>query len=395
MDKLVAQLKDGSLSLGPLSRSRDEVGSLTNNLRLFTQALTRAIGQVRDASQRTLEVKNRLVEASEGSMGAVTEIEANTVSIGDQIRNLDARISASSASVERIVTGVTRLRDDLSYQDSLTQQTSTATTYLLASLQAMSELSVQDQTLVRELVEATAQGKAVLEEANLRVAEIPLQIEAVQTMAQAIKGIASQTNLLAMNAAIEAAHAGEAGKGFAVVAEEIRKLSEASNVSSREISDTIQSITGVVVRVAESNAQTREAFSVIEARLNKVVSSLDTIFEDIGSMQAGSHQMQSAMTSLQERSTKSQASVAEVDHSSHGIGQNMADVQRISAEVTSGITEIGLGVQEIAKSTREFVALADEVKLESERLAREVTWFQLSEPAAEPAETVAAPSSPS
>jgi methyl-accepting chemotaxis protein len=120
-------------------------------------------------------------------------------------------------------------------------------------------------------VAETEKGRAVLEGAFARISGIAASVGSIEEMASVIAGIASRTNLLAMNAAIEAAHAGEYGRGFAVVADEIRKLSEASGKSSKSIAANIREVTEKI----------REAFDMIAEKVHVVSASITEIYLNI------------------------------------------------------------------------------------------------------------------
>ncbi|MGO8695410.1 MAG: methyl-accepting chemotaxis protein [Rectinemataceae bacterium] len=226
------------------------------------------------------------------------------------------------------------------------------------------------------MVAEAERGRAVFETAFTKIGEIPQNIGTIREMAAVIQNIASQTNLLAMNAAIEAAHAGEAGRGFAVVADEIRKLSEASTASSRDIAQSIQVIVAKIDEATAANAGTNRTFAAIEERIRQASKAMTEIYTSIGEIRTGSQQILTAMTDLQDRSLGVKSGSKAMDEAAAEIESMMADVGRISSEVAANIGEITKGIGDIGASIKTVGALAEDVGSGSARLDEDVSRFR-------------------
>lgn len=377
IERTIAQLEQGDLTVRSAVVSHDEIGTLSQNLNRFTDSLASSIRQIGSTSKSNLETRSRLLEASQEAESAVTEIEANTASIGGQIQEVDGRIAQAVDSVDRIGENITALNHEILSQTTMTEQSTAAVSQMIQWLGKMNALTNNDRKAVLELVRLSEQGRTVFEEASNQISEVPQHVGTIVEMASVIKGIASQTNLLAMNAAIEAAHAGEAGRGFAVVAEEIRKLSEESNASSRDIAESIQSIVLKIEQVSKANIGTSDTFSAIDERIQSVSRSMDDIYQAIEEVQLGSREMLSAMNSLNERSSHVSESARSIEESSGEIRQSMSGLSRVSSEVAANISEITLGIRSIGGSIREVSSLSHEVGQRSDQLDQEVARFRL------------------
>jgi methyl-accepting chemotaxis protein len=171
-------------------------------------------------------------------------------------------------------------------------------------------------------------------------------------MAEVIAGVAAQTNILAMNAAIEAAHAGEYGKGFAVVADEIAKLAAASAESSQEIGATIAVIVAKMGEANSTRQATVEAFNGISDHIRVVSDSIGEIYGNVNEMHAGSKQILSAMEDLSSSPSEIIGESARIEETTKSLGGSMDDLGRISHEVTSSIGEITIGIRMISSSVQ-------------------------------------------
>jgi methyl-accepting chemotaxis protein len=376
IEKIVALIKDGDLTQRFKVLSKDEIGKLTNNLNLFLEALAASMLRIKEVSQANVDAKNKLVDASTEASGASTEIQANSVSIRKQIEVLDSRIEESAGSVGKISTSIAELNTQIESESAMVEETTASVTEMLSSLENMSRITERDQRAAGELVSEAMRGRAVFETAFEKIGEIPHSIVAIREMADIIQGIASQTNLLAMNAAIEAAHAGDAGRGFAVVADEIRKLSEASTSSSSDIAASIKKIVTTIEVASGANVETTSAFASIDSRIREVSQSMTEIYSSITEIRTGSQQILSAMVELQERSLRVKEGSKVIDEGSVDIKTMMHDLRSISSEVTSNISEIAIGIRDIGNSLRKVTDLSEEVADGSIKLDIEVKCFR-------------------
>ena len=376
IERNIALLKEGDLTERSRLSTKDEIGSLSRNLNLFLDGLSASILSIKEISKSNIDSKDKLIEAATEATSSTTQISANTASISNQIENLDMRITESSGSIGRIVAGIADLDTQAAGQGAMVEEATASVTEMLSSLENMSRTTEKSRASSEDLVLVAERGRAVFEAASTRIGEIPQNIGVIREMATVIQNIASQTNLLAMNAAIEAAHAGDSGRGFAVVADEIRKLSEASTTSSRDIAESIKGIVSKIDEATKANSGTQDAFAAIEERIKDVAKSMVEINSSIGEIQTGSKQILEAMVDLQEKSLSIKAGSRSMEEGSAEIKAMMADLGRISCEVTTNIGEIAHGLEDIEASIRSVGSLSEDVSSGSARLDAEVSRFK-------------------
>jgi methyl-accepting chemotaxis protein len=376
IERNIAVLKEGDLTQRSKITTRDEIGTLAGNLNLFLDMLTTSFLRIKEVSKANIDAKDKLVEAGAEATSATTQIQANAVSIENQIETLDARIMESTGSIGKIGASITELNMQVESQNAMVEEATASVTEMLSSLESMSRITEKNRTSADELVSEAERGRRVFAAAFGKIGEIPKSIGTIREMAGVIQDIASQTNLLAMNAAIEAAHAGEAGRGFAVVADEIRKLSEASTKSSHDISESIKMIVKTIDEASVANVETTQAFAVIDTKIREVSRSITVLYSSISEIRIGSEQILSAMVDLQERSLRVKEGSRTMDEGSIAIKSLMNDLGRISSEVTSNISEITAGLRDIGTSIRKVAGFSENVGAESAKLDEAVNSFR-------------------
>jgi len=376
IERNISMLKEGDLSERASVKSRDEIGMLAQNLNIFLDGLSSSLYRIKEISKSNIIVKNRLVDATTEATGSATQIESSTRSIGEQIENFDSYIAESVGSIGKIVGSNADLNAQIEGQSSMVEEATASITEMLSSLENMSRITEKDRASTEEFVRVSEGGRSVFETAFAKIEEIPQNVGTIREMAAVIQNIASQTNLLAMNAAIEAAHAGEAGRGFAVVADEIRKLSEASTASSRDISESIKIIVSKIEGAMAANAETSRVFSAIDAKIRDGAKLIAGTFAGISEIKMGSKQILQAMVELRERSVLVKEGSAAMNEGSLEIKRMMDDLSRASAEITSHISEIAMGISDIGISIRAVTGFAEEVSAGSARLDEEVNRFK-------------------
>ena len=372
----IAHVKEGDLTARSRIVRKDEIGALSSDFDLFLDYLVASIRGVKESSKASIAVKGRLATAvGEGSVSA-SRIEERALSIRSQVGTLDRSVERSTVSVGTISRSIADLNAQIEDQARRVEESTASVTQILGSLVNMSRITERDKEAVEKLVEESEGGRRIFQEAFERIGEIPKSIGAIREMAEIIRSIASQTDLLAMNAAIEAAHAGDYGKGFSVVSDEIRKLSEASKESSSEIAKSIETIFGNINEAMNANEGTTEVFSAIEGRIKEVSRSVVELYSSIGEIETGGTQILRAMTELRELSERIRDGSVSMEADSSEISSMMEELNRISGEVTNDIGGISEGIAGIGLSIRTVADLSDLVGAEGDRLDAEVNRFR-------------------
>ncbi len=379
IEKHIRELSQGRLDVRLKNQSKDELGKVSRNLNGLTDEISKAIRSIQDSARANDETSQKLVEVVQDSSSSTYEIQTNTNLIGQQMHKMDELASTSVGAMETMASGIGSFSTRISQQNGMVNDSVAAVTQMLASIDNISRITEQDSRAATELVQRAEQGAEVIGGTFEKVATISLSADQIQEMVQIITNIASQTNLLAMNAAIEAAHAGEAGKGFAVVADEIRKLAEMAGSSTREI----EGKTGIIIQnIAEASA-TRETatatFREIIQQIQDVARSIQEIYANVSEMKAGSHQVLTAMSQLRDESVLITQQSSGIQSQAETVARDMESLGRISHEMTANIEEITVGLNSITASISGIATLSEAVGAVGGSLTDAAGFFKLEE----------------
>ncbi len=353
--KITKKLEQISAGEGDLTQkidhsSNDELGTLSLNFNKHLNALHEIITAVKTSSEKLINSSQELAASSEESSSSTQEITANIHHIRDKIEFLDTTINNLNSVFMGMANFIEDITKKIDEQAVDIAQSSSAIEEITASIGNIS-LTVDKKVMtMQDLQKNTDSGYHEMEDTIEIVKDITESTHLILDLMKVIDNIASQTNLLAMNAAIEAAHAGESGKGFSVVADEIRKLSESTEVNTKEIS---QSISAILVKINESESKavsTGKTFNLISNEVEDIYKSMSEVKSAMSELSNGSQQIVQALSSLLSKTESIKERSTDIKEKLEFSKKSLNEVSTISIDTKNGIDEISKGVDEINKS---------------------------------------------
>lgn len=341
---------EGDLTKALPVRGSDEIAELSSAFNDFQIKLSSLIAGVRASFIELHEVGHDLNSSSTETAAAIHEIASNIGSIRNEVSRQAQAAQSTSDTARTVSSTVDILGRRIEEQFGNIQVASSAVEEMVANVKSVTAVVESLDAEYRELIRASETGRARLTEVNDRVAAIMAHSANLEEANVLIANIASQTNLLAMNAAIEAAHAGEFGKGFSVVADEIRKLAEHSSEQSKTTSAMLKEITKSIATADAASTEAEQAFRNIMDHLSRFTGLERQIDEAMKEQSAGSSQILENLRAMNESSRSVRESAADIEQLNRRISVEIDTLSNISIHIHGSMDEITLGADEVNKA---------------------------------------------
>ena len=379
---VVSALKDIAQGEGDLTvrlpvHGNDEVTDLSEYFNETIEKIGASIKSVGESSEDMTNIGNELASNMNETASAVNQISANIDGVKQQAMTQAASVTETAATVEEIVRTIKQLNNSIETQAASVAQSSSSVEQMVANIASIGQTLGKTDDVIKSLTTATGDGKATLVTSNTVTQKIAEESGSLMEASSVIQHIASQTNLLAMNAAIEAAHAGEAGKGFAVVADEIRKLAEESSTQGKTITTTLKTLSGEIETLSASSKTVEEKFNAIFTLAEQVKDMSNRLTEAMREQENGSREVLTAIKSINTVTVEVQAGSEEMLKGGEGVAVEMRKLDDLTRVITESMNEMASGAVQISNAVQEVNEISQKNKRSIESLAEEVSKFKV------------------
>lgn len=337
----------GNLSVSLPVHTNDEIGRVALGFNGFVEVLRNMFGVVRKSVDALNGTGDRLVESMAAVECSISGIDSDIGLVCSQMQSQSRMISDVSSTMQQISGNIDELHQLIGKQIQSVDSSIKTVDEMLNNVEKISHILDDEANSFDYLHRISQEGIGSIQDVQEKISVISVYSQTMSEANNIITSIAAQTNLLAMNAAIEAAHAGAHGKGFSVVADEIRRLAETSALQSKNISRSLGTLLVLIKEVVDCSCAAGSVFERVYQAINDVSAQVAQIRTFIADHSSCNSEVQKSFSLMRLLNQDVLRGAAEMLSGSKSVNGKSLNLVQITAEINSSMSRMENGTERI------------------------------------------------
>lgn len=377
LENQIKKLSEGELAISFKEQKWDEFISLAKMLNNFVSYLNQSLISIQLAIVSNRKSGTEVLDIMENIGQLSLNTMQSTERVKDRIEVLQKNTLATKENTLTISNDITQLGDNLNTHIQSLDNALKAVEKIHLGIGSLNDHVSYIDKNAEELVSLSLSGKHTVSQSSVEMSKIETQTEYIKNMVKLIDNLAAQTNVLAMNAGIEAAHAGEVGKGFAVVAGEIRKLAEASAKGSRDISESIKGIVETVQQAKHNNTDINSIFDTFDSNINALNNDINSVVDELSGLRSQSKEVDTVMHAVTDIFKDLNNEFAMVNGQTTAIMEMMTQVDTIVESVHFDVAKLSEKAKNMKTVMTTSQTVSEELQSVTNDLENNISKFKI------------------